>query len=266
VRATWLTDVHLNFLRPLALRAFFDRIKAEHPDVVLITGDIAEAHSVEHFLDQLAAHVGTPIYFVLGNHDFYRSSIHQVRSALARRRGPARWLPVSEPVRLTDRMAMIGVDGWGDARCGDLTSKVQLSDWQLIEEFAATRYDRPARIRLLQEFGATEAAALRAALARTPASEELLVLTHVPPFPEACIYNGVPSEPAWLPWFTCVSTGEVLLEHAERHPETSITVLCGHSHGAGVYAPRPNLEVRTGGWPPDVEGYGNPIVQATLEL
>lgn len=266
MRATWLTDVHLNFLRRLALRAFFDRVKAERPDIVLMTGDIAEANTLEQFLDELAVHVGTPIYFVLGNHDFYRSSIHRVRSVLARRRGPARWLPASEPVQLTDRVVMIGVDGWGDARCGDLASKVQLSDWQLIEEFAPTRYDRPARIRLLQELGAAEAAALRTSLARVPASEQLLVLTHVPPFPEACIYNGAQSEPPWLPWFTCVSTGEVLVEHAERHPETTITVLCGHSHGVGVHAPRPNLEVRTGGWPPNVEGYGNPIVQATLEL
>jgi hypothetical protein len=30
--------------------------------------------------------------------------------------------------------------------------------------------------------------------------------------------------------------------------------------------PVENLEVRTGGWPPGVDDYGNPIVQATLEL
>jgi predicted phosphohydrolase len=266
VRATWLTDIHLNFLRRLALRAFFDKVKAERPDVLLVTGDIAEADTIEQFLDELGAQLGVPIYFVLGNHDYYRSSIHVVRRVLARGRGVARWLPAIEPVRLTDRLVMIGVDGWGDARCGDLASKVQLSDWQLIEEFAQSRYDRPARIKLLQELGAGEATALRDMLAAVPASDELLVLTHVPPFPEACVYNGEPSEPAWLPWFTCVSTGEVLAEYADRHPETEITVLCGHTHGAGVCRPRPNLEVRTGGWPPNVEGYGNPIVQATLEL
>ena len=27
MRATWLTDIHLNFLRPLALRAFYDRVR-----------------------------------------------------------------------------------------------------------------------------------------------------------------------------------------------------------------------------------------------
>jgi hypothetical protein len=43
-------------------------------------------------------------------------------------------------------------------------------------------------------------------------------------------------------------------------------VLCGHSHGVGMHQPLPNLTVRTGGWPKGVEGYGNPVVQDTIEL
>ena len=88
----------------------------------------------------------------------------------------------------------------------------------------------------------------------------------MPPFPEACIYDGEQSEPAWLPWFTCIATGEVLAAHARAHPAQKLVVLCGHSHGAGVVKPEPNLEVRTGGWPRGVESYGNPVVQATFEL
>ncbi len=41
----------------------------------------------------------------------------------------------------------------------------------------------------------------------------------------------------------------------------TITVLCGHTHGTGEYRPVENLFVRTGGWPPGVQSYGNPIVQ-----
>ena len=246
-------------MRPLALRTFYDRIKAENPDVLFVTGDIGESDSVARFVDELAAIA--PIYYVLGNHDYYRSSIHEVRRKL-----PPGWLPALEPAPLTERTVLLGVDGWADARCGDLQSNVQLSDWQLIEEFAPVRYDRNARIELLRELGTTEAFVLGELLARAPASEHLVVLTHVPPFPEACIYNGAQSEPAWLPWFTCIATGEVLAEYARAHPQQRITVLCGHSHGAGVCHPEPNLEVRTGGWPPGIEGYGNPIVQATLEL
>ena len=263
MRATWLTDIHLNFLRPLALQAFYDRVALEQPQVLLVTGDIAEGDSVTRYLDELAAIA--PVYFVLGNHDYYRSSIAAIRGAMERLDGITTWLPAHEPLRLTPRVVMLGIDGWGDARCGDLESNVQLSDWNLIDDFRRCP-DRAARIELLQRLGGNEARALRTRLEEAPACEELLVLTHVPPFPDACVYDGTPSSPAWLPWFTCISTGDVLAEYARAHPQTKITVLCGHSHGVGVCHPAPNLEVRTGGWPPGIEGYGNPIVQATLEL
>ena len=262
MRATWLTDIHLNFLRPAALHRFYDAVRAERPTVLLVTGDIAESDSVVRFLDELGAIA--PVYFVLGNHDFYKSSIRIVRDAV--QRGSEFATYVGEPMQLTERVVMVGVDGWGDARCGDLESKVQLSDWQLIEDFRKARADRAARIEILQRLGANEARALRERLAQVPETGELLVLTHVPPFPEACWYDGLQSDPAYLPWFTCVSTGDVLHAYAVDHPDTKITVLCGHTHGAGVHARLPNLEVKTGGWPPHVEGYGNPIVQATLDL
>jgi predicted MPP superfamily phosphohydrolase len=264
VRATWLTDIHLNFLRPLALQAFYDRVRAEQPDLLLVTGDIGEADSVVRFVGELAQIA--KLYFVLGNHDYYRSSVATVRGAMQRLPVPSQWLPALDPIPLTERVVLLGVDGWGDARCGDLESKVELSDWTRIDDFKRSRNDRETRIAILQRLGGNEARALRDKLQRAPASDELLVLTHVPPFPEACVYDGQMSDPGWLPWFTCMATSEVLLEHAQAHPDTRIVVLCGHSHGVGAYQPLDNLEVRTGGWPPGVEGYGNPIVQATFEL
>ncbi|MCX5742346.1 MAG: metallophosphoesterase [Proteobacteria bacterium] len=266
MRATWCTDLHLNFLRPHALRAFYDTVAAERPDLVLLSGDIGESDSVVQFVDEIAEAARCEVYFVLGNHDYYRSGIRIVREAVQRAPRRARWLPALEPVRLSDRVVLVGVDGWGDARCGDLDSKVLLSDWQLIEDFRKARTDRDARNETLQRLGANEARTLAALLARAPATEQLLVLTHVPPFPQACWHAGAQSDAQWLPWFTCIATGEVLAAHAAKHPDTRITVLCGHTHGHGVYEAAPNLEVRTGGWPTGVEGYGNPIVQATLEL
>ena len=134
MRATWLTDIHLNFLRPLALKAFYERVRGEQPHVLLVTGDIGEADSVARFVDELGAIA--PIYFVLGNHDYYRSSIAAVRGQMERLASDtATWLPAHAPLRLTQKTVMLGIDGWGDARCGDIESQVQLSDWQLIDEF-----------------------------------------------------------------------------------------------------------------------------------
>src|SRR5207248_628740 len=121
------------------------------------------------------------------NHDYYRSNIQAVRAAVRRLPPRTTWLPAAPPVQLTEQVVMVGVDGWGDARCGDLASAVQLSDWTLIEDF---KRGRNARDEILRRLGANEARALRDQLARAPASARLLVLTHVPPFPEACVYNG----------------------------------------------------------------------------
>ena len=269
MRATWLTDIHLNFLRPLALRAFYDRVKEEQPHVLLVTGDIGESDSVVRFVSELGELA--PIYFVLGNHDYYRSSIAAVRGAMERLAASpagdvATWLPGHAPLKLSPTTVMLGVDGWGDARCGDLESTVQLSDWKLIDDFKRARDDRALRIDICKRLGGNEARALRDKLAAAGDAKHLLVLTHVPPFPEACVYGGEPSTPPWLPWFTCISTGEVLLAHAQAHPDQQILVLCGHSHGAGTFRPVDNLEVRTGGWSAGVQEYGNPIVQQTIEV
>ena len=95
MRATWLTDIHLNFLRPLALRTFYDRVKAERPDALFVTGDIAESESFARFVVELASHSGAHVYFVLGNHDYYRSSIRRVRDGLTRPIANATWLPAA---------------------------------------------------------------------------------------------------------------------------------------------------------------------------
>ena len=103
MRATWVTDIHLNFLRPLALQAFYERVAAERPDVVLVSGDIGEAGSCVGFVEGIAAATRAPVYFVLGNHDYYRSSIRAVRDGVARLAGAARWLPAQPPLQLTPR-------------------------------------------------------------------------------------------------------------------------------------------------------------------
>src|SRR5688500_5440486 len=78
-RVAWLTDIHLNFLRPPEREHFLARVADARPDAVLLSGDIGEAHDVVAFLRQIALAWPFPIYFVLGNHDFYFGSIDDVR-------------------------------------------------------------------------------------------------------------------------------------------------------------------------------------------
>jgi hypothetical protein len=269
MRAAWATDVHLEFI-PFP-RPFYLDLRETGAEAILLTGDIATAPTVEGMLRDMADVVDVPIWFVLGNHDFYLGSIEDVR-AWARREtesaSPLGWLPAAGVVSLTERTALVGVDGFGDGRLGDpLTSRVLLSDWEVIRELtppggltskSRTEWVLPR----LRERGDREAAALEGPLLDALGGhEEVYVLTHVPPFAEATWHQGSQSDPDWLPWFSCEAVGKTLLAAAEEHPDRRITVLCGHTHGNGEARIRENLLVLTGG-----AKYGRPEVARVLEI
>ena len=79
MRFAWLTDIHLNFLEPEAVEGFMHEVSEVPCDAILLSGDIGEAPNVVEYLNQLDTLVQKPIYFVLGNHDFYRGGIAGVR-------------------------------------------------------------------------------------------------------------------------------------------------------------------------------------------
>ena len=263
-RLAWATDVHLNFLDPHGVGVFCEALAREEPDAVLITGDIAEAPSVERLLSAVAAELKTPIYFVLGNHDYYRSSIARVREGmleLCSRSPHLGWLPAMGVVPLGPEVALVGVDGWADGRLGDYArSPVMLNDYVLIAELAGLTH--AARRARLEALGDAEAARLAGPLAEAlHRYRRVIVGTHVPPFKEACWHEGRISNDDWLPHFTCRAVGEALRRAALDHPDRKIRVLCGHTHGAGTAEVLPNLKVVTGG-----AEYGEPQVQGVLEL
>ena len=81
MRVVWLTDIHLNFIGHDRIEAFCRDICAVRPNAILISGDIGEAANVDGYLQRLEASLQMPIYFVLGNHDYYGSSLTVVRFA-----------------------------------------------------------------------------------------------------------------------------------------------------------------------------------------
>lgn len=262
-RLAWATDVHLNFLSSSELAAFFRVLAATDADAILLTGDIAEAPSLERLLGALAEALARPVYFVLGNHDFYHGSITETRrnaAALSASSPWLRWLPAVPPVEIAEDTLLIGVDGWGDGRLGDYgRSPVELNDHVLIEELSGLGKAR--RLEVLHRLGDEAAATLEARLSTIPARcERVIVATHVPPFKEACWHEGEISNDDWLPHFTCQAVGVVLRKAASSRPERQFEVLCGHTHGEGVARILPNLVVRTGG-----AEYGEPVVQDVLE-
>ena len=279
-RLAWLTDIHLNFVKPDRLAELANQIEVAKPDSVLIGGDIGEAPSFSRYLDDLTARLNVPVYFVLGNHDYYRGSISDVREtarSLSRDSQFLHWLPDSGVVRITQNATLIGHGGWGDGRIGDfLTSSVVLNDYVLIDELrsvtlqegrltAVDLANRPLPVELLKTLNALgdEAAEhfRRNLTQAADTSNNIWVLTHVPPFREACWHEGKMSDDNWAPHFSCQAVGDVLAEFMQRHPDHDMTVLCGHTHGEGRTQILPNLEVITGG-----AEYGEPVVQQVFDI
>jgi 3',5'-cyclic AMP phosphodiesterase CpdA len=258
-RVAWLTDLHLDFLVPAAVDAFGQAIAAAAPDAVLISGDIATAGTLEPALLALERHVQRPIYFVLGNHDFYGGSIAAGRAAAAafsRRSRWLRWLPAAGVVALTASTGVVGHDGWADGRCGDYAhSDVLLSDYFYVEELVGLT--REERLRVLHALGDEAAAHFRRVLPGALARyRRVLLVTHVPPFREACWHQGQLSDDAHLPHFACQAVGDALLQMMRNRPDRHLIVLCGHTHSPGVAQILPNLRVYTGG-----ATYGRPDLQ-----
>src|SRR5690349_2418414 len=108
-RLAWATDIHLNFAEEEAIGRFLDELAGAAPDALALAGDIAEAEGLEGHLRRIGAAVSCPVYFVLGNHDYYGGSIAAVRAAmveLSARSDRLRWLPAVGPVMLTGRTAL----------------------------------------------------------------------------------------------------------------------------------------------------------------
>ena len=260
----WLSDVHLNFTDDVGRRGFFADLTTHEVDVWLVSGDTGEATSILGYLREFEDEVGAPTYFVLGNHDFYRGSIRQVVAdvaSLASSSGRLTWLTQSGPELLEEGLAVVGDDGWADARLGDpLGTPVELNDFYLIEEL--TGHSREVLVRRLNRLGDKAAARLRSKLDRAATRcGYVVVVTHVPPFEGATWHKGEISSADWLPWFSCDAVGRAIVECADRHPETSFLVLCGHTHSPGQCFPRPNVVVHTA-----AAEYGCPRVQAVIEL
>ncbi len=251
MRAAWLTDIHLNFPNKKTLKLFFYNIWIRKPDAIFITGDIGEADSIEKYLKRFENEFQRPIYFVLGNHDFYGSSIKAVCEKVEKLADKSKYLyylsdRISGMIKLTDNTCIIGHDSWADGRYGNYnSSNIVLSDHYFIKELAGITKNE--RLKKLNDLG--DEAALQIWLVLSQALKQfqnVILLTHVPPFKEASWYKGAISGDDWLPHFSCKAVGDVLLKKMKEYPDKNLTILCGHTHGRSTVQITSNILVKTG--------------------
>jgi 3',5'-cyclic AMP phosphodiesterase CpdA len=272
-RATWLTDIHLIFLWDKEQQAFdpeYDQfvhqVLETAPDAIFLSGDIAEAPELIPFLERLERDFrGCPLYFVLGNHDSYRSSIRTVRKAVqqfCQQRPRLHYLTVdAEPITLTKSVGLIGHDGWCDGRFGELEwSRAKFADYTYIEELRDAGED--GRRKILNALGDEAAEHVRTLLSQAVRQfKEVFLLTHYPPWLQVALYKGRPSDYEIAPHAACRAVGEAIVSVMQEAPNCQLTVLCGHMHWPATYRPLPNVLAITG-----KAECGEPAVQKVFEL
>jgi len=268
MKLIWATDIHLNFLDDNERREFYQKIVSTQCNAILLSGDIAEAPCLIEILTEMADYINKPIYFVLGNHDYYRGKINEVRAAitaLSEAHEKLFWLPASGMQFLENDTILLGQDGWADGCFGDYqNSRVALNDSRMIADlFQEKILGKSQLLEKMQQLADIDAKQLQhdleIAVGKNP--KKIIILTHVPPFREACFYNGKMSDDDWLPFFSSKIMGDVLLQAASDNVAIEFSVFCGHTHGEAHYKPLNNLAINVGG-----AEYHQPVIQKIITV
>ena len=263
-RIGWCTDIHLDFVEYSVYREFISAILKAKLDAIFITGDIGNADNVDFYLQQLCKEIGIPVYFVLGNHDFYQGSIRETRkriSNLCQKTPGLIWVTIKGVMELTPNTVLLGHDSWADGRLGNYRdSGVMLNDYLHIKELS--NVTKNERLKRLHKLGDEAADYVSYFLSRALENyDHIIFMTHVPPFKEACLYDGRVANDDWLPHFSCKAVGDVLYQGMLKNRYVDTLVLCGHTHTRAEVDILPNLRVKTGS-----AEYGRPVLQEVICL
>lgn len=266
----WITDIHLDHLtevlpqsigtrnvpnrRILSRRRvedFCEKIAAQSPSSVVITGDISTAPALEmHLLHLQECLPGIPIRFVLGNHDYYEGSIAEVRGrigALFKDPKGLGWLNTMGVVSLTADTALVGHDGWYDGVYSNwFKSRLVMNEYHLTKEF---KFQPPTLLHAKLRELAQECANHIKRHVDSAASQykNVIFATHVPPFRENSRAPDFKlSDEDWLPNMSSGLAGEALKIVAEAHPGVDFLCLSGHTHTPWRQDYGPNLHCWTG--------------------
>jgi len=262
-RLGWITDPHINFVAANTFANLCHSIANQNLDALVVTGDISEGHDISRVMTMLQEAIDTPIFFVLGNHDYYKSSIEDVRTQMVEKfslkanrfapfaKNKATWLPAvgdSDFIQLAPGVALCGHDGWYDGGYANwFKSLVVMCDYQLIAEFALSPQPSQGLFEKLQALAKESADYVKTVLPKAfKTNDQVYLATHVPVFAENAVYNGKISDDNWMPHFSNRHMGDAILEVMAQYPDKQLTVLQGHSHGKARFHPTSNIKSITG--------------------
>ena len=263
----WASDIHFEFATSDKMNHFYEEVNKSSSTHLLIAGDtsVGQEEKIVTTIKEIQKNIDCPLFFICGNHDFYGSSFEKVRTAIAKDSTTSPlYVHKTSGIKLTPKTALAAHDGWCDGRSGTFfNSTIALNDFFYIEDFNVKQVEDIFTEQIfhqLNHLGNDSAAYAKDTLPNLfKEYQNVIFLTHVPPFRESSWYNGKIGDDGGAPFFVNQALGNALKEIMEEHPENNLTVLCGHTHHEARYQPLENLLVLTA----DAE-YGNPRVQESV--
>ncbi len=261
----WMSDLHLDYSTSRNYRKLLRELKTTDYDAAVITGDTAAADTLLQHLQTLAvACAPRSLYVVLGNHDFYGSSLYTtIRDVrmLCHKTPNLHHLQDHGVIQLNERTVLIGHHGWADARCGwGHDTFVRNPDHWCIDDFR--RLNQEGRFDLMKDLGKASTDWIRQNLNTALCkAQTVIVATHVPAFPTSALYNGTPCGPCHTPHYVHSSLGGLLIGTARHNQQTQFIILSGHTHSEVQEQILLNLESRVAG-----ATRGAPRIQGVLSV
>lgn len=271
----WLTDIHLDCAdNPVqSLRDLRDEAAAS--DALIISGDISIGPGIVQHLGLLEDVFEKPIFFVLGNHDYYYSDIMSVRrnvKGVCRNMSYSKYLGSLPYVLLDNRSAIVGADGWYDGFNGNcMGSEILMNDWIKIQDFSPAIQNTPMGKQINKQAVLQIARAIckdsvshviNGIKAAADRCDKIIIVTHVPPFLES--YTSAKFKDAdanhIVPWYTSKMMGEAINAAANHYTDKQFVVLSGHTHSSFEGNLAANLEVHVG-----KSVYGTPQIAGYID-
>ena len=246
----WATDLHLDFALEKQRKDFWESLK--DIDELIISGDIADGPKLKHFLKEIDKNISGNYYFTLGNHDHYGFFIHETHDVVRRfcKKHPrAKWLKISDKgfEKLFDDVAIVGNSSWYDCKWGRADGSVVLRDFGEIKDFKTLPRFTPLMFDAFINLANNAAKEMKEAITNAfQEYEKVIAVMHIPPFPESTFHKGKQSNKYFLPFYTSKAMGDMLKSLMNYYVDKKLVVLCGHTHGEGVYDAEHNLRVYSG--------------------